>query len=61
VYPTLVRDGLAIYRIGDGEPVLLFPYPHTTTVSSIAEHPLVEMLMRLGGTMITFNPPGAYA
>ena len=26
--PSLVRDGLAVYRIGRGEPVLVMPGPH---------------------------------
>jgi hypothetical protein len=28
VAPTLVKDGLAIYLVGEGEPILLLPYPH---------------------------------
>ena len=50
-----------MYRVGEGEPVLQFPYPHATTLSSIAESPIVEILVRLGRTVLTFDPPGAYA
>lgn len=59
--PTLVHDGLAMYRMGSGEPVLLFPYPHSMTLSSMAESPLAELFSRMGRSVITFDPPGAYA
>lgn len=58
--PTTVHDGLAMYRIGAGKPILLLPYPHATTLSSIAESPIVGTLVRLGRTVVTFDPPGTY-
>jgi len=61
VLPTTIRDGLAMYRVGEGEPLLVFPYPHAMTVSSMAEGSLVEVLLRCGRSVITFDPPGAYA
>jgi hypothetical protein len=30
--PHLVRDGLAMYRVGAGEPVLFMAYPHATAL-----------------------------
>ena len=45
--PTLTVDGLAIYRIGQGEPLFLMPYPHASTSTSIAETKLAAMLAGL--------------
>ncbi len=36
VRPTHVRDGLAVYAIGSGEPVLLMSYPHSPLLPVIA-------------------------
>ena len=59
--PTHVHDGLAMYRRGTGEPVLLMPYPHAMTLVGMAESPFAETLTRIGRSVITFDPPGAYA
>ncbi|MCO5244501.1 MAG: alpha/beta hydrolase [Anaerolineae bacterium] len=59
--PELVmHDGLAIYRLGEGEPLLLFPYPHGSTLHPMAENPLARLLAGLGRQVITFDPPGAF-
>jgi proline iminopeptidase len=58
--PVSVADGLAVYTAGDGEPVLLFPYPHGHTTEPMAQGPLAEILVGLGRTVVTFDVPGAY-
>ena len=58
--PVIVEDGLAVYAIGSGEPVLLFPYPHGHTIEPMAQGPLAEILARQGRTVVTFDVPGAY-
>jgi pimeloyl-ACP methyl ester carboxylesterase len=60
VQPRAVRDGLAIYSVGQGEPLLLFPYPHAQTTSPMAQGALAELLAGLGRTVVTFDVPGAY-
>ena len=58
--PVSVVDGLAIYAVGHGEPVLLFPYPHGHTTEPMAQHPLAKILAGMGRTVVTFDVPGAY-
>jgi proline iminopeptidase len=60
VDPVSVVDGLAIYAMGHGEPVLLFPYPHGHTKEPMAQHPLANILVGMGRTVVTFDVPGAY-
>ena len=60
VQPLSVEDGLAVYAIGSGEPVLLFPYPHGHTIEPMGQGPLAEILAGLGRTAVTFDVPGAY-
>jgi len=60
VEPTLVNDGLAVYLIGDGEPVLLFPYPHGHTIEPMAQSLIAKILAEMGRSVITFDVPGAY-
>jgi pimeloyl-ACP methyl ester carboxylesterase len=55
-----LNDGLAVYRVGAGEPALLFPYPHGSTLRPMAEDKLAALLAGLGRQVITFDPPGAY-
>jgi hypothetical protein len=52
--------GLAIYRLGSGEPLLLIPAPHGFVAGPTAEGPLAALLTALGHTVITFDPPGAF-
>lgn len=58
--PTSVVNGLAVYAVGSGEPVLLLPYPHAHTVEPMAQGPLADILVKMGRTVITFDVPGAY-
>jgi proline iminopeptidase len=60
VEPVSVDDGLAVYSVGSGEPVLLFPYPHGHTVEPMAQGPLAGILAGMGRTVVTFDVPGAY-
>ena len=60
VEPVSVVDGLAIYAVGHGEPVLLFPYPHGHTTEPMAQGPMAEILAGMGRTVVTFDVPGAY-
>lgn len=55
-----MHDGLAVYRLGAGEPLLLLPYPHGSTMRPMAEGLLAAQLAGLGRSVITFDPPGAY-
>lgn len=56
----VLNDGLAVYRVGAGEPALLFPYPHGSTLCPMAEDKLAALLAGLGRQVITFDPSGAY-
>jgi len=60
VEPEAVIDGLAVYRTGAGEPVLLFPYPHGHTVEPMAQTPLADILVDMGRSVVSFDVPGAY-
>jgi pimeloyl-ACP methyl ester carboxylesterase len=60
IKPVSVNDGLAVYAVGSGEPILLFPYPHAHTTVPMAQEPLAELLAGLGRTVATFDVPGAY-
>jgi pimeloyl-ACP methyl ester carboxylesterase len=58
--PIKTRDGLAVYTLGSGLPLLLFPSPHGMTLNSTAESPLTQILAGIDRRVITFDPPGAY-
>ena len=60
VEPDSVVDGLAVYAVGSGEPVLLFPYPHGHTTEPMAQGPIASILIEMGRTVVTFDVPGAY-
>jgi proline iminopeptidase len=53
-----VADGLAIYSAGAGRPILLVPYPHGFLLEPMIAGPLAALLIGLGRTVITFDPPG---
>ena len=58
--PAVVRDGLAVYRVGDGQPVLLMPGPHRFQIPGDGTAaPLIEGLTGLGRQVISFDPPGS--
>jgi proline iminopeptidase len=56
--PALVQNGLSMYNAGEGEPLLLMPYPHGYSLAS--QGLLMPLLCELGRRVITFDPPGAY-
>lgn len=60
VEPVSVVEGLAVYAVGDGPPVLLFPYPHGHTTVPMAQSPLAAVLVAGGRQVVTFDVPGAY-
>src|SRR5512140_3376563 len=60
IEPFAVRDGLAIYSVGHGKPILLFPYPHADSVVPMAQSELAQALVSLGRRVISFDVPGAY-
>lgn len=58
--PTKIINGLAIYKIGKGEPVLVVPYPHAGTFVSIAEDAITTCIVAAGKSVLTFDPPESY-
>ena len=60
VEPISVVDGLAVYAVGRGEPVLLLPYPHGHTTEPMAQSRLAGVLTGMGRSVVTFDVPGAY-
>lgn len=61
VAPACVRDGLAVYDLGAGPPLLLMPNPQGMVRAPEAHSPLAELLVGLGRRVVTFDPPGAFA
>jgi len=59
--PTLMADGLAIYHIGQGEPLFLMPYPHASASAPTVDTKLATLLASLPRQILTFDPPGAYS
>lgn len=58
--PYIIRDGLAVFRLGEGVPLLFEPYPHGLGVVGDARFTmLVEGLVGCGREVITFDPAGA--
>lgn len=58
--PTVVRDGLAIYILGGGAPVLFMPGPHRfQRPGTRSGDALIDGLVRIGRQVITFDPPGS--
>lgn len=60
IAPLSVVDGLAVYAMGSGKPLLLFPYPHGHTVEPMIQGPLAKILAQMDRTVISFDVPGAY-
>lgn len=58
--PVVTTGGLAIYSLGQGEPLLLMPYPHATVIEPMADGMLARLLVKLGRRVITFDPPGMF-
>jgi len=59
--PACVNDGLAVYDLGGGPPVLVMPNPQGMVRASEARSPLAALLVGLGRRVITFDPPGSFA
>lgn len=58
--PFRIAGGLAVYRLGRGEPVLLMPAPHRFERVGLAGFDtLIGGLVRLGRQVITYDPPGS--
>jgi pimeloyl-ACP methyl ester carboxylesterase len=58
--PWSIRSGLAIYRFGRGEPILLMPGPHRFTRPGLpTTDALIDGLTALPRDVITFDPPGS--
>jgi proline iminopeptidase len=56
--PCVVHDGLAVYRIGSGDPILLMPGPHRFQIPGDGSaNPLIEGLNAIGRQVISFDPP----
>jgi proline iminopeptidase len=59
--PAQVSDGLAVYDLGAGPPLLLMPNPQGMVRTPEAHSPLAELLVGLGRRVVSFDPPGAFA
>lgn len=58
--PYSVHDGLAIYRFGEGEPILFMPGPHRfQKPGDRTADAIIAGLTELGRQVITFDPPGS--
>jgi pimeloyl-ACP methyl ester carboxylesterase len=58
--PYIVHDGLAVYRVGRGSPILLMPAPHRFQIPGDGSAgPLIEGLVALGRQVISFDPPAS--
>ncbi len=56
--PVLISNGLALYRIGEGEPILLMPGPHRFQIPGDGSAQLlIDGLLSLGRQVISFDPP----
>jgi len=60
VQPDLIAAGLAIYQLGQGEPLLFMSYPHASASTATANTKLAAMLACLPRRVLTFDPPDAY-
>jgi proline iminopeptidase len=60
VAPVSVKDGLAVYTAGEGEPVLLFPYPHGHTREPMVQGSIAAQLLEMGRRVVSFDVPGAF-
>lgn len=57
--PYVIRDGLAVYRLGSGPPVLLMPGPHRfQQPGDNSAAPLIQGLHAIGRQVISFDAPG---
>ena len=61
IKPTVSTDDLAVYIVGEGMPILVFPYPHAGTNEPMAQSDFSETFIAQGRKVITFDVPGTYA
>lgn len=55
-----IQDGLAVYRFGRGEPILLMPGPHRFERPGLRmADALIDGLVRLDRQVVTYDPPGS--
>jgi pimeloyl-ACP methyl ester carboxylesterase len=59
--PAHVSDGLAVYDLGAGPPLLLMPNPQGMVRAPEAHSPLADLLVGMGRRVVSFDPPGAFA
>ena len=59
--PSGVLDGLAVYKVGEGEPVFLMPYPHASASEPMALSPLARQIVASGRSVISFDAPGMFS
>ncbi len=60
VRPWLNHNGLAVYRIAVGEPIVFMPGPHRfERVGLAGADALIAGLVKLGRQVLTFDPPGS--
>jgi proline iminopeptidase len=58
--PYIIHDGLAVYRVGEGSPILLMPGPHRYQIPGDGSAgSLIEGLVALGRQVISFDPPAS--
>lgn len=58
--PFATSNGLAVFRFGDGEPLLFMPYPHGLgVVGRPRTMALLRTLAGLDRTLVTFDPPAS--
>lgn len=55
-----IVNGLAVYKAGEGEPIFLMPYPHASVTEPMADTELAKILIGMGRSVITFDPPGMF-
>ena len=56
--PVAIHDGPAVYRIGDGQPILLMPGAHRfQQPGDESAAPLTDGLTRLEQQVASFDPP----
>ena len=44
-----------MYKIGEGSPVFVVPYPHAGTLVSIADDSITKCMLAAGKSVITFD------
>jgi proline iminopeptidase len=56
----MIHHGLAVYRVGEGSPILFMPGPHRFQIPGDGSAgPLIAGLNALGRQVISFDPPGS--